>query len=267
MDERLLPAGPTTSDAENPQTAIVEDWSYINWAKRSPCDRSLWPTLDDGRRATFNRSTLSLALETYMLRWKGNGEKRPQFSSCYKSLLAFIGSYISLVLISQLHQRINTSLSLPLLLSTFGPSCALVFGFPTLPTSQPLNGLVGSLVAGGTGLFFRVLVARKVAIVMPLAVAAALAFQEITGLQYPSGITTTVLLVTLVPENTFRHTNSHDAAHTWCIRPMLEEGMQLRLIDGSRMLAASIIGQAIILLVALIVNNLDPQTGYPSRWL
>ena len=46
---------------------------------------------------------------------------------------------------------------------------------------------------------------------------------------------------------------------------MLEEGMQLRLIDGSRILAASIIGQVIILLVALIVNNLDPQTGYPRR--
>ena len=28
-----------------------------------------------------------------------------------------------------------------MLLSSFGPACALVFGLPTLPASQPLNGL------------------------------------------------------------------------------------------------------------------------------
>lgn len=31
--------------------------------------------------------------------------------------------------------------SVPMLLATFGPTCALVFGMPTLPSSQPLNGI------------------------------------------------------------------------------------------------------------------------------
>ena len=82
-----------------------------------------------------------------------------------------------------------------------------------------------------------------------------------------AGLTTTLLLVTLEPENTFREIFSRDAAHTWCIRPLLKADMQLRLLDGLRMFSASLIGQVVILLVALVVNNLDPQSGYPRRWL
>lgn len=56
-----------------------------------------------------------------------------------QALLAWIGSFLSLLLIGGMQQWINQHWSIPLLLATFGPAAALVFGLPSLPASQPLN--------------------------------------------------------------------------------------------------------------------------------
>ena len=61
--------------------------------------------------------------------------------SALQTLLAWIGAYISLLLISGMQHWFGLPYSIPMLLSTFGPTCALVFGLPTLPASQPLNGI------------------------------------------------------------------------------------------------------------------------------
>ena len=109
------------------------------------------------------------ALQTYILRWKGEGEQHPppppwhrvcmfwpKDVMCYilvqrlelqiatfdlQTLLAWVGSYISLLLINGLQHWFGLPYSVPMLLATFGPTCALVFGMPTLPSSQPLNGI------------------------------------------------------------------------------------------------------------------------------
>ena len=56
-----------------------------------------------------------------------------------QALLAWVGSFLSLLLIGGMQQWINQHWSIPLLLATFGPAAALVFGLPSLPASQPLN--------------------------------------------------------------------------------------------------------------------------------
>ena len=118
-----------------------------------------------------------LATRSYVLRWRGSGQNHPPPSSSYRvgklsrrrslhpsknletqhsrsrkvpailtlithllqALLAWVGSFLSLLLIGGMQQWINQYWSLPLLLATFGPAAALVFGLPSLPASQPLN--------------------------------------------------------------------------------------------------------------------------------
>ena len=82
-----------------------------------------------------------------------------------------------------------------------------------------------------------------------------------------AGITTTLLIVTLVPETSFQDITSNGALHTWCIRPLLEHGLLRRFTDGCRILLAATIGQVVIILVAVLINNLHPSIGYPTRWL
>lgn len=63
-------------------------------------------------------------------------------------LLAWVGSFLSLLFIGGMQQWINQHWSIPLLLATFGPATALVFGLPSLPASQPVNCL-GKAAAPG----------------------------------------------------------------------------------------------------------------------
>lgn len=58
-----------------------------------------------------------------------------------QSALAWVGTFLSLLLIGGMQQWMNMHWSIPLLLSAFGPSCALVFGLPTLLSSQLTNSI------------------------------------------------------------------------------------------------------------------------------
>lgn len=242
--------------------------SERDWLKHNPDERSLWPKKDDGRYQPFTRRACLDTLQTYFLRWKGAGEKHPPPPPIYRTMLAWLGSFLALLLIGGMHQWINTQWSIPLLLSTFGPACALVFGLPTLPSSQPINCIGGNLIGGIAGLFFRVLVGRQAWLSMALATSTAIAAMEVTSLQYPPGVTTALLLSTVVPEDTFQLSNlGHGEAHNWCIRPQMEHSLLLRFTDGCKILLSSVIGNVVIILVALIINNLHPNIGYPTRWL
>ena len=84
-----------------------------------------------------------------------------------------------------------------------------------------------------------------------------------------AGLATSILMVTLVPANEFQLytlASSH-AAHNWCIRPLLEHSLLLRFTQGCKIFLAAITGQVALLVVALLVNNLDLDSGYPNRWL
>lgn len=85
----------------------------------------------------------------------------------------------------------------------------------------------------------------------------------------PTGVATSILMVTLIPESEFQPTTlaATHAAHNWCIRPLLEHSLLLRFTQGCKILLAAVIGQVVLLVVALLINNLDLDSGYPDRWL
>lgn len=84
----------------------------------------------------------------------------------------------------------------------------------------------------------------------------------------PAGLATTILLTTLVPETTFQPSSiGHNAPHNWCVRPLLEHSLLLRFTEGCKIFLSAIMGHVVILIVAMFVNNLDQDKGYPLRWL
>lgn len=263
-----MPTDDVEGQSQRRPSTSPHETSERDWLKQNSDARSLWPKDDAGVFRPLSRRALLGTVHTYFLRWKGDGERHPPPPPIYRTVLAWLGSFLSLLLIGGMHQWINTQWSLPLLLSTFGPACALVFGLPTLPASQPLNCMGGNLVGGIVGLFWRVLVGRQAWLAMALSCSTAIAAMEMTSLQYPPGITTSLLLSTIVPESTFQPVSiGNNVTHNWCIRTLLEHSLLLRFTDGCKILLSTVIGHVVIILVALIVNNLHPNIGYPKRWL
>ena len=90
----------------------------------------------------------------------------------------------------------------------------------------------------------------------------------VPSLTDPAGLATTILLTTLVPETTFQLSSiGHNAPHNWCVRPLLEHSLLLRFTEGCKIFLSAIMGHVVILTVAMFVNNLDQDKGYPLRWL
>lgn len=89
---------------------------------------------------------------------------------------------------------------------------------------------------------------------------------------YLAGAATALLLVTIAPQNTFpvydcQGDNCYNNAAAWCIFSSMETTYLHRLEGGGRVLLANLVGQVGMLVVAQLVNNLDPFEGYPQRWL
>ena len=91
-------------------------------------------------------------------------------------------------------------------------------------------------------------------------------------LKHVAGAATALLMVTIAPQSTFpvsacKGDDCYNNAAAWCIFSAMEPTYLHRLIGGCRVLLANVIGQVAMLLVAQLVNNLDPYDGYPQRWL
>lgn len=89
---------------------------------------------------------------------------------------------------------------------------------------------------------------------------------------YATGAATALLMTTIAPESTFpaRDCLSGDCynnAAAWCIFSTMEHSYLARLTGGCRILLANVMGQVVMILVAVLINNLDPAEGYPQRWL
>ena len=60
-----------------------------------------------------------------------------------QAALAWVGCFLSILLVGGVFGAIDKHWSLPLMLASFGPTAALLYGSPTLPAAQPWNAMGG----------------------------------------------------------------------------------------------------------------------------
>lgn len=70
----------------------------------------------------------------------------PATRSCLQAALAWIGCFLSILSVGAIFGAITRHFSVPLMLASFGPTAALLYGSPSLPTAQPWNAM-GKLAA------------------------------------------------------------------------------------------------------------------------
>ena len=127
------------------------------------------------------------------------------------------------------------ALHVPLVLGSFGATCVLVFGFPRSPFSQPRNVIAGHVLSSLIGLaFLHAFGATWWS--MALALSTAIAVMLLTRTVHPPAGSNPVIVMLSQPAWSF-------------------------------LLTPTLFGATLIVIVALIVNNLGATRRYPAYWI
>ncbi|MBD2494865.1 HPP family protein [Nostoc sp. FACHB-280] len=144
---------------------------------------------------------------------------------------SWCGSFFGIALAAYLSVKTNS----PLLIAPFGATSVLIFGVPDSPLAQPRNVIGGNCLAAMVSLMvLHVFGSEPWA--MGMAVATAIGVMQLTAtLHPPSGAVTLVVMMTKAPWE-------------FLVTPVLE-------------------GSIILVLCAVIFNNLAKDRSYPKYWL
>lgn len=130
---------------------------------------------------------------------------------------------------------LSGALRVPLVLGSLGATCVLVFGFPKVAFSQPRNVIAGHVLSSSIGLAFAT-VCGTAWWSMALALAVAIAVMLVTRTVHPPAGSNPVIVMLSQPSWSF-------------------------------VLTPTLCGAAVIVAVALVVNNIGTARRYPTYWI
>lgn len=179
-------------------------------------------------------------IEAYLEKMRGGKEpptRAPWHEVFWSPLGAFIGIY-SVYAIGHFQQlKLVDSL---FLVGSFGASAVLLYGVPNSPFSQPRNLVGGHIVSALTGVTCALLLVDIPEIAAATAVAMALFFMHLTRTIHPPGGATALIAV-------IGSESIHSMSYKYALTPIAS-------------------GAVIMLVVAVLINNLSPYRRYPQYW-
>lgn len=172
-------------------------------------------------------------LKTLQLKMAGDAvvPPRPKFQ---KIISAFIGGSAGIGLLVLLTKFYGASL----LMAPFGATCVLLFAAPDVPLAQPRNVIGGHLVATIVGLLFVHFLPDINAIETGAAVGLAIALMQATRTVHPPAGADPLVVIAL------------GAATPW-----------------SFLVTPVLAGSLILVMIALVVNNVGPGARWPRYWV
>ena len=166
---------------------------------------------------------------TWLNKLKG-GADRPPKPAARAVAQAALGACLAIGFVAWLADAVD----MPLLLGSLGASCVMLFGFPDLPFSQPRHVVVGHLVSSLSGLLVMQLFGAQWWS-LAIALALALALMMVLGVVHPPAGSNPVIVFLSQP------------AWTFAVYPTL-------------------VGAVVLVLIALLYNNVTRATNYPKYW-
>ncbi len=154
-------------------------------------------------------------------------------------LWTFIGAFIGIGTIGYLQSRQFAQLDTVYLIGSFGASAVLVFGATNSPLAQPRNLFFGHLVSALIGVSVAKLVPDTLWLSAALAVSLAIVAMQITRTMHPPG-GATALIATI-------------------------GGPDIKALGYGYVLSPVMSGVFILLVVAVVVNNIPRTRNYPYR--
>jgi len=175
----------------------------------------------------------------YLEKMKGGGQRPPRVG-LNEITWSWLGSFMGIAAVALIHYKILDQNALLLLIGSFGASAVLIYGATKSPLAQPRNLLGGHVLSALVGVTAFKLFGFQPWIAAALAVSVSIAVMHLTTTLHPPGGATALIAV-------IGGDSVHHLGYLYAVVPIA-------------------LGAAIMLLVALVVNNLSKERLYPDYW-
>ncbi|KJU87214.1 HPP family protein [Candidatus Magnetobacterium bavaricum] len=167
--------------------------------------------------------------------------KNPQVVNLSEVFWSWVGAFCGISAVALLHYKVFKGMDLMMLIGSFGASAVLIYGAIKSPLAQPRNLVGGHFLSALVGVAAYKVFAGYLWLAAPMAVATAIALMLATKTLHPPGGATALIAV-------IGREDVHALGFLYALVP-----------------AAA--GAIIMLIVALIVNNIPKTRRYPEFWL
>lgn len=175
----------------------------------------------------------------YFKKMRGTTQSPPRVALS-EVLWSWVGAVIGIALVGLLHARLVDQAGQALLIGSFGATAVLVYGAIRSPLAQPRNVLGGHVLSALIGVCAQQALGATPWLAAAVAVATAIAAMHLTKTLHPPGGATALIAVI-----------GGDSVHSL--------GYMYALVPAG-------LGAVILLLVALVVNNIPKGRRYPEFW-
>lgn len=181
----------------------------------------------------------SVYCSSYFKKWRGGLDKRlpiPRYSDLFWS---WLGAFLGILAVSAMNQWISPKIDIALIVGSFGASAVLIFGMLDSKLSQPRNFVGGQLLSAIIGVTVRIII-PKPWIAAPVGMSLSLLAMQLTSTTHPPGGATALIAASMT---------------------------ELPKWHGYSYIITVLCGTIIMLIIALVVNNLSSRRRYPTYWL
>ncbi len=190
-------------------------------------------------------TTSQIKMKRYFEKFLGQpGQSSPPRRPASEIFWSWLASFVGIYAVHAVNGWIGIAESDSLyLIGSFGASAVLIYGAPAADFSQPRNLVGGHVVSALVGVLMFKLFSGNIALAGALAVSLAIVAMHVTRTLHPPGGATALIAV-------ISGTSIHNLGFGYVLAPVL-------------------VGALIMLLVAVLVNNLSASSvrNYPRYWI
>jgi len=166
--------------------------------------------------------------------------KSPPVVSLPEILWSWIGAFLGISAVAYINYNMIEASDFVMVIGSFGASAVLIYGAIRSPLAQPRNLIGGHVLSAIIGVTFYKMFPSQMWLASSLAVATAIAVMHGTKTLHPPGGATALIAV-------IGSSKIHDLGYLYAVIPV---GL----------------GAVIMLVVALLVNNIPSSRRYPEFW-
>jgi CBS-domain-containing membrane protein len=183
---------------------------------------------------------LERSLRAFLAKMRGIHAGSPPRVPGEEIFWSWVGAFLGIGLVAWASALYFDRIDLPLMIGSFGASAVLLYGAPRSPLAQPRNVIGGHMLSAAVGVLSWKLLHALPGIDAAAAVATAIALMHVTRTLHPPGGATALIAVIGSPQ-------IHNLGFIYVLVPATA-------------------GPLILLIVALVVNNLPQTRRYPETW-